>query len=58
MRQNYTQLAATTNSDSGVTNADNIKAALQAMQQVNMPLLVHGEVTTHDVDIFDREEVF
>ena len=49
---------ATTNSDSGVTNADNIKAALQAMQEVNMPLLVHGEVTTHDVDIFDREEVF
>ncbi|WP_025565751.1 dihydroorotase [Psychromonas sp. SP041] len=49
---------ATTNSDSGVTNADNIKAALQAMQEVNMPLLVHGEVTSHDVDIFDREEVF
>ncbi|MEL0660622.1 dihydroorotase [Psychromonas arctica] len=49
---------ATTNSDSGVTNVDNIKAALQAMQEVNMPLLVHGEVTSHDVDIFDREEVF
>ena len=49
---------ATTNSDSGVTSANNIKAALQAMQEVNMPLLVHGEVTSHDVDIFDREEVF
>lgn len=49
---------ATTNSDSGVTNIDKIKPALQAMQEVNMPLLVHGEVTHHDVDIFDREEVF
>ena len=49
---------ATTNSDSGVTDAKNIKAALQAMQEVNMPLLVHGEVTSHDIDIFDREEVF
>jgi len=49
---------ATTNSDSGVTNAKNIKAALQAMQEVDMLLLVHGEVTSHDVDIFDREEVF
>lgn len=49
---------ATTNSDSGVTNIDQIKPALQAMQAVNMPLLVHGEVTHHDVDIFDREEVF
>jgi len=49
---------ATTNSDSGVTDINNIKSALQAMQEVNMPLLVHGEVTHHDVDIFDREEVF
>ena len=49
---------ATTNSDSGVTDVDNIKAALQAMQEVNMPLLVHGEVTSHHVDIFDREEIF
>jgi len=49
---------ATTNSDSGVTNIDKIKPALQAMQEVNMPLLVHGEVTHHDVDIFDREAVF
>ncbi|TEW55333.1 dihydroorotase [Psychromonas sp. RZ22] len=49
---------ATTNSDSGVTDFKNIKGALQAMQEVNMPLLVHGEVTTHDVDIFDREAVF
>lgn len=49
---------ATTNSDSGVTSADNIKDALQAMQEVDMPLLVHGEVTANEVDIFDREEIF
>lgn len=49
---------ATTNSDSGVTDVNNIKGALQAMQAVNMPLLIHGEVTTNDVDIFDREETF
>lgn len=49
---------ATTNSDSGVTSADNISAALQAMQEVGMPLLVHGEVTANEIDIFDREEVF
>ena len=49
---------ATTNSDSGVTSTQNIREALQAMQEVGMPLLLHGEVTTHDIDIFDREEVF
>ena len=49
---------ATTNSDSGVTCVDKIASALQAMQEVGMPLLIHGEVTKHDVDIFDREEVF
>ncbi|WP_354625544.1 dihydroorotase [Psychromonas sp. MME2] len=49
---------ATTNSDSGVTSTQNIGAALEAMQEVGMPLLVHGEVTSHDIDIFDREELF
>lgn len=49
---------ATTNSDSGVTNINHLKDVLQAMQEVNMPLLVHGEVTSHDVDIFDREALF
>jgi len=49
---------ATTNSSSGVTNVDNIANALAAMQEVGMPLLVHGEVTTDDIDIFDRERVF
>ncbi len=49
---------ATTNSDSGVTSIMKIDQSLQAMQDVGMPLLVHGEVTDHDVDIFDREERF
>lgn len=49
---------ATTNSDSGVTSAKSIYHVLEAMQEVGMLLLVHGEVTTHDVDIFDREKEF
>nr|ELY5256698.1 dihydroorotase [Vibrio cholerae] len=49
---------ATTNSDSGVTSAKKIYPVLQAMQEVDMLLLVHGEVTTHEIDIFDREKVF
>ncbi|MCP5079964.1 MAG: dihydroorotase [Psychromonas sp.] len=49
---------ATTNSDSGVTSTANIKEALVAMQEVGMLLLVHGEVTTDEIDIFDREELF
>lgn len=49
---------ATTNSDSGVTDIKNIYSVLETMQEVGMPLLVHGEVTTPDIDIFDREAVF
>lgn len=49
---------ATTNSDSGVTSAKNIYHVLEAMEEVGMLLLIHGEVTAHDVDIFDREKVF
>lgn len=49
---------ATTNSDSGVTNIERIFPALEAMSDVGMPLLVHGEVTHSDIDIFDREKVF
>ncbi|MBA5761521.1 dihydroorotase [Vibrio sp. 404] len=49
---------ATTNSDSGVTSAQNIYPVLEAMQEVGMLLLIHGEVTHHDVDIFDREKQF
>jgi len=49
---------ATTNSDSGVTDVRRCAAALEAMQKIGMPLLVHGEVTQVDVDVFDREKVF
>ncbi|CAH0530063.1 dihydroorotase [Vibrio hippocampi] len=49
---------ATTNSDSGVTSAKNIYPVLEAMEQEGMLLLVHGEVTTHAIDIFDREKTF
>lgn len=49
---------ATTNSDSGVTQLSNIYPALEAMQTVGMLLLLHGEVTDAEIDIFDREKVF
>ena len=49
---------ATTNSDSGVTNLVNTYSALDQMQKEGIPLLVHGEVTHADIDIFDREAVF
>ena len=49
---------ATTNSDSGVTSLEEIYPALEAMSEVGMPLLVHGEVTRNEVDIFDREKYF
>ena len=49
---------ATTNSASGVTDMRNIHAALERMQRIGMPLLIHGEVTDPDVDMFDREAVF
>ncbi len=49
---------ATTNSDSGVTSVENVRAVLEKMAEVGLPLLIHGEVTHGDVDIFDREKVF
>lgn len=49
---------ATTNSAHGVTDVRTLAPALEAMQRIGMPLLVHGEVTDPDVDIFDREAVF
>jgi dihydroorotase len=49
---------ATTNSDSGVKNFENVLPVLERMAKIQMPLLVHGEVTDADVDIFDREAVF
>jgi len=49
---------ATTNSDSGVTDLSKCAEALEAMEQVGMPLLMHGEVTDANIDVFDREKVF
>ena len=47
---------ATTNSDSGVTDIRRLDAVLERMASVGIPLLVHAEVTAHDVDVFDREQ--
>jgi dihydroorotase len=49
---------ATTNSAQGVTDVRNIYPALEAMQRIGMPLLIHGEVTDPAIDVFDREKVF
>ncbi len=49
---------ATTNSSHGVTDIAHIRPVLEAMQDIGMPLLIHGEVTDSDIDIFDREAVF
>lgn len=49
---------ATTNAAHGVTDIRRLWPVLEAMQAIGMPLLIHGEVTDHEVDIFDREAVF
>jgi len=49
---------ATTNSDSGVTDLKHCDATIAALAEAGMPLLMHGEVTDSDIDIFDREAVF
>ncbi|MEO8731538.1 MAG: dihydroorotase [Rhodoferax sp.] len=49
---------ATTNSDAGVTDLRKVYKTLEAMQRAGMLLLVHGEVTSPDIDLFDREAVF
>lgn len=49
---------ATTNSDAGVSDVANIMPVLEVMQDIGMPLLVHGEVTSPEIDIFDREAIF
>jgi len=54
----YYPAGATTNSDSGVTNLNKCHRVLEAMEKAGMPLLVHGEVTDPQVDVFDRERVF
>ena len=54
----YYPAGATTNSDSGVTRLSRVFPVLEAMQDYDLPLLIHGEVTDPSVDIFDREKVF
>lgn len=54
----YYPAGATTNSDSGVTDLAKVHGVLEAMEDAGMPLLVHGEVTWQDVDVFDREHIF
>jgi dihydroorotase len=54
----YYPAGATTNSDSGVTAIERVYPALEAMQKHALPLLIHGEVTAREVDVFDRESVF
>jgi dihydroorotase len=54
----YYPAGATTNSDAGVTDLARTYAAIAAMEKHSLPLLVHGEVTDPDVDIFDRERIF
>ncbi len=49
---------ATTNSASGVADFDKVRPTLERMAEIGLPLCVHGEVTDHDIDIFDREAVF
>jgi dihydroorotase len=49
---------ATTNSDAGVTSLHKTYPTLEAMQRLGMPLLIHGEVTSPEIDLFDREAEF
>jgi dihydroorotase len=54
----YYPAGATTHSDAGVTAITKCDAALAAMEEVGLPLLIHGEVTHPEVDVFDREHAF
>ena len=54
----YYPAGATTNSENGVTSIDRIYPLLEVMDEIRLPLLMHGEVTDADIDIFDRERVF
>jgi dihydroorotase len=49
---------ATTNSDAGVTDLKKVSKTLEAMQRFGVPLLIHGEVTDQEIDLFDREAMF
>ena len=54
----YYPSGATTNSENGVTDLKRVHAVLAAMEQHDLPLLLHGEVTDAEIDVFDREAVF
>lgn len=54
----YYPAGATTNSDAGLSKIENAYPVFEAMRKHGMPLLIHGEVTDSDIDIFDREKVF
>ena len=54
----YYPAGATTNSDSGVTDIRKCDAVFAAMQEAGLPILLHGEVTDSEIDIFDREKIF
>ena len=54
----YYPAGATTNSDAGVSDIRRCFETLQAMSDAGLPLLIHGEVTDPEVDVFDREKVF
>ncbi|MGH8751676.1 MAG: dihydroorotase [Burkholderiales bacterium] len=54
----YYPAGATTHSDAGVTEIEKCRAALEQMQKQDLPLLVHGEVSDPQVDMFDREKIF
>ena len=54
----YYPAGATTNSEFGVTNLEKCYAVFEAMEEHDLPLLVHGEVTFPEVDVFDREKIF
>ena len=54
----YYPAGATTNSDSGVTSIDRVMPSLEVMAKRGIPLLIHGEVTDGEIDIFDREQHF
>lgn len=54
----YYPAGATTNADLGVSAVEKTYPVLERMAELSVPLLVHGEVTDRDVDIFDREQIF
>ena len=54
----YYPAGATTNSESGVTSIEKVYPAIEKMEELGIPLLIHGEVTDTEIDIFDRERIF